>query len=229
MASVSFVHGKPVLKYRQAVGYGANETLLITEQGFPDGRTIFPETTTDGTPTSSYADPNRLAALAVSYAQLANSDAVRARIRRGRDEQKAVITAAPAVSNIGNATPLPMLTFSSVAESPQAAIDLARAASTTFLDYLTERQAEAKIPAGQRVELTVLNRADKATVVQPRKKTVPLMIFVAILGVTFGLAFMLENIRPRVPVVEQSPATDLADHRTQHLPVTSVGRADVGR
>src|SRR3954453_15978062 len=105
-AKISLDHGRPALTYRQPVGWGANETLLITQHGFPEGRTIFPQAVTQtGGTVPEYADPTRLAQLAESYAHIANSDVVRNRIPLKRGESRALVTASPLVSTIGNAAP----------------------------------------------------------------------------------------------------------------------------
>ena len=228
VAKVSFVHGRPNIAYRQPQVWAAQETLLVTEQGFPEGRTIFPSIQTTAGSTSTFADPGRLSGLAVFYASLANSDAVRNRIPRKKDELPELVRAAPVVSNIGNATPLPMLTISGAATAPQDAIELTRAASGAFRSYIAQRQVDAGIPESQRIIVSVLNEPDKVMVIRPHKKTIPLMVFVAVLAATVGLALILENVRPRVRAVEPVPERDLAEHRPQQHPIAGVGRADAG-
>src|SRR4051812_39270956 len=62
-ARVSFAGGKPQFRYRTPVIYTADARILVTQAGFPWGRTILPsgsptDTSTTGT-TPSYADPSR--------------------------------------------------------------------------------------------------------------------------------------------------------------------------
>ena len=71
----------PQLSYRQAEIYGAQETLLITQHGFTEGRTIFPAVVTKEGSQPKYADPGRLASLGDFYARIANSDVVETRRR----------------------------------------------------------------------------------------------------------------------------------------------------
>ena len=58
------------------------------------------------------------------------------------------------------------------------------------------QQRDAGIPREQRVLVTVLNRANATTVsvLQPRKKTIAIMAFMAIMAATFGVALILENV-----------------------------------
>ena len=68
-------NGGPLLSFRHQVTYQATSTLLITQ---PGPSPPMPRTTRVG-----LSDPNRFSALAMLYAELANSDAIRTRIRAG--------------------------------------------------------------------------------------------------------------------------------------------------
>lgn len=222
---VSFKDGKPDLIHRQAEIFEGDETLLVTQSGFPEGRTVFPQTDTQTGPVSPYADPNRLTGLATFYSRLAMSDAVRALILKRLVAEHVLpvrapgpiaaltlpIAATPVSAGYSNQGALPLLTISGRSKEPRTAVLMAQIASAEFRKYLDDRQAEAGIPEGQRIVLTVINRATAARVVVPRNKTVPLLVFVAVLGATFGAALILERLRPRVPVVEQvAAARDVA-------------------
>jgi hypothetical protein len=50
-------------------------------------------------------------------------------------------------------------------------------------------------------------QARKAGIYQPRSKTMPIVILLAILFATIGLAFLLENLRPR----HRDPGAQSAD------------------
>jgi len=215
-ARVSFVNGKPKLTYRQSEVWGGQETLLITESGFP-----FPHTVTPSNGSAPvYADPNGLGSLADFYARIATSDAVRARVAQRLDLRAPIATpstnpgvvilprilAAPVLSSVANQGPLPMLQISGQSESRTTALAVARAAGAVFQNYINAQQARAGVPAAMRVRVSVINRADAPLLVTPRKKTLPLLVFVTVLGATFGLALILERIRPRVRVVESRPA-----------------------
>ena len=87
---------------------------------------------------------------------------------------------------------------------------LANEAARAFKDYLTRKQADAGIPPAQRVQVQINNRASDATLLAGRKKTTPVVIFLTIMLAAIGLAFILENLRPRVQLVGRD-AGDQAD------------------
>jgi hypothetical protein len=233
VAKVSLAHGRPVFAHRQAQLWVAQETLLLTQQGFPEGRTIFPKGPSRRAVGLNYLSA-RLASLAVFYAQLANSDTVRSRIPAKRipvrkDELNKLVIAAPVVSNIGNPTPLPMLTFTGEATTRLDAIKLTRVVSGAFRSYVAQQQIDAGVPDNERVFLSVLSVPGSNVVAQPRKKIIPLMVFMAVVVATLGLALILDNIMLRARVVELAPEQDLAaEHRPRHSPIAGVGRADAG-
>lgn len=215
-ARVSFVNGKPKLTYRQSQVWGGQETLLITESGFP-----FPHTVTPSNGSAPvYADPNGLGSLADFYARIATSDAVRIRVARKLDLRAPIATpttnpgvlilprilAAPVLSSVANQGPLPMLQISGQSSSPSEALAVARAAGEVFQSYINAQQARAGVPAAMRVRVTVINSPDAPLLVTPRKKTLPILVFVTVVGAILGTALILERMRPRVRVVEQRPA-----------------------
>ena len=59
----------------------------------------------------------------------------------------------------------------------------------------------AKIPTDQRIDLQSVQRATRPVVVEPRKKILAIVVFLAVIAATVGLAFILENLRPRVRAV----------------------------
>jgi uncharacterized protein involved in exopolysaccharide biosynthesis len=69
------------------------------------------------------------------------------------------------------------------------------------LQYVRSQQALAAIPNGDRVDLQVLQNATPPVVVVPRKKTLAIVVFLAVVVAVVGLAFVLENLRPRARVI----------------------------
>lgn len=61
---------------------------------------------------------------------------------------------------------------------------------------MSRRQTEAGIPANERIVLQVLETGANAQLLSPRKKTLPALVFMAVLAATLALAFVLENVRP---------------------------------
>jgi capsular polysaccharide biosynthesis protein len=228
---VSFAHGKPSFSYRGSEIWAGQETLLITERGFPEGRTVFPVLGSGSTGTPQYADPSRLADLADFYARLANSDVVLERIPGTHVQiRRPLVTAAPVVS-AANQAPLPLLSFTGEAQTPNGALRLTHAAVNAFRSYMADKQNGANIPTDQRVVLSVVDDAAKAVVVQPRKKTTPLLVFVAIVAATLVFTLILEHMRPRIRVVEEAvrPRELGAQRAAQPQSAVGVGRADANR
>jgi hypothetical protein len=61
----------------------------------------------------------------------------------------------------------------------------------------------AGIPVAERVSLEIVDRPTKAKLTGHRSKTLPFVIFLGLMAATFGVVFVLENLDPRVRVVEE--------------------------
>ena len=211
-ARVSFVNGKPVVRYRHPVVYGSSETLLVTQQGFPQGWASSPAQIAPQGAVGVFADQARFTSLADLYSYLANGDEVRALARRGGGD--VAYSAAPVLSPYLNGAPEPILRIQGAALTPAAAARNAAIASQAFRDYLDSQQAAAHIPKSQRVMASVLNRATGTTILVPRKKTIAIVVFLAVLAASVAFVLVLENLRPRLALVDPSAATrDAADER----------------
>jgi hypothetical protein len=212
-ARVSFDGGMPKLTPRKAEVWQSMTTLYLTQKGFPDGRTILPVTGgTSGQPgLPEFGDPTRFASLTLLYAQFASSDAVR-RMALGNRHINALLTAdAQFPPNSSSGNPLPVLQFLGQAPTPRDAQLVGALGVRALQKYIELRQDKAGIPQSQRVSVQVLTRPKAPTVLIPRKKTLSIAVFMATMIVVIGLAFLLENLRPRVKLVavaapERSPA-----------------------
>lgn len=218
VAQLDFKGGVPTLTYRKHELWMGSQKLLITQKGVPWGRLSLP--TTSGSTTSSssskgqvFADPSRLASLAPFYAQLANSAAIQRFFPIGSVKATPVVDNSTAYANV-----LPILQFNAFAFTPQKADSLAQSAAKLFRNYVTKQQASASIPQGQRVLLQPLTDTMPPLLVQPRKKSLAIVAFVTIMIATLGLAFILENLRPRertlVEVAADEPDRRVALERT---------------
>jgi hypothetical protein len=94
------------------------------------------------------------------------------------------------------------------AGTPVGALQLARAHLKAFQSWLLRNQIANGIPSSRRVILEPVSGPLPAKLFQSRKMTKPILIFTAILVLTCGLAFVLENMRPRI-----RPVADEADDR----------------
>lgn len=200
--------GPPYLKYRKPASYKAQALLLVTQPGFPEGRSNIGDLMKvasganpgdAGTFIPRFADPSRYSELALIYSTYATSDQIYAQMRR---------TGGPVVGNIlanpimqpGTGDAEPIIDLAGISTSPQAAIKLTNRVIDALTSYLSTQQAANGVPSAKRAILVPLNRPQKATVFVGHKKTKPMFVFMTIMLATIGLCFLLENIRPRVAV-----------------------------
>lgn len=221
---VEFGGGAPSFAYRQGEVWESQTTLFVTQRGFPWGRAVFDEVVpldqeglqreldeaTEGSGSvPRFADPGRFQALAVLYARLAESDQVRALLER-RGPIRGTYDAVPVPSDDGNGI-LPFVLIRTLSDSPSAAEELAAGASTAFRTYLDRQQAASRIQPEKRVEVVVVQRPERATLFQARSMVRPMFIFVLVIALTVGLAFILDNLRPRPRAVVAEPLSAAHD------------------
>ena len=192
VTSHGFIHRKPAVWQSQAV-------LLLNAPGFTYGRTLLP-----GTDTPTPPQYMNLAGLTDLYSQFANSDDVKRLMRAEGAPKTWSITAAPAVPAITGAD-LPVIALSGRANSAGEAVSAVQYGTRALVEYVSRQQQVAKIPTNQRIGLQSMQRATRPVVVEPRKKILSIVVFLAVIVATVGLAFILENLRPRVRAV--APAT----------------------
>jgi capsular polysaccharide biosynthesis protein len=176
----------------------SDATLFVTQPGFPWGRTVIqylPGNTATGKPSVPTADPQRLSSLTALYAQLATSDPVAPWLKGvERRHEQLTVTAVPA-PQYSTPTLLPLLQIEATAPSKARAMALANRASTSFRTWLAQQQATAEIPPAERVVVEPISRADTAQRVGGSGKTLPVIVFLAVLAATIGVIFVLENLR----------------------------------
>jgi hypothetical protein len=180
------------LKYRKPVIWQSQTTVLLTQQkGFPEGRALFPPAK-PGKP-YPFADQGRLASLTDLYSQMAQSDAVKALMRRDGAPAGFTFSAVSAPAQPGAI--LPVINLFGQADTPGGAMATTRIGSKAFVSYLTQQQNGADIPDASRVEVQTLAAPTPPIVLVPRKKTLPAVVFIAVLFTAIALAFVLDNAR----------------------------------
>jgi hypothetical protein len=200
----------PHLKPREREQWMSSATLFISPSGFPWGRIVG----------SVNADPGRFGEYATLYARLATSDPVkRIMVRQGSvDETHELIQAYPVLSSDFNtdSPPLPLVQVNATAATARRARTLARRESEAFRQYIAVEQRANGIPVARRVNVTIVKRAQPAQLLKGRSKTLPIVIFMTVMIATCGLAFVLENLRPRVRAVaaEEAPPPAEAARRS---------------
>lgn len=207
---VSFAHGFHT-SFRKTATWQANAMLFVTQPGFPWGRTItkfIPGDTAKGVPSLPQADPQRLATLTGLYAQLATSDVIRAQIGVSDLRPKDGAVTVTAVQGPAYSTPaiLPILQVTATGPTKARTAALANLAADRFRTWLADEQAGAQIPTDQRVVVQLINRADTAKLIKGVGKTLPIIVFLAVLGAAIGLSLVLENVRPLPQQAAQSGA-----------------------
>ena len=92
----------------------------------------------------------------------------------------------------------PFINLDALATNPQHAVRLAHRATAAFIGYLDSQQDAAGIPQPQRVTLQIVHEPKGATLAGSRKYTVAIVLFLVALIAAVALAYVLENLRPRV-------------------------------
>jgi hypothetical protein len=200
-------HGFSITPRRTPV-FHVDGLLLVTQAGFPWGNAhqqYLPGNQVRGLPPVPVGDISRMEQLALIYSELANSDVVDAQARPHPTKKEKLATSPYAPASAPPGTVLPMVALSAEAATPARAAALVNGRIDAFRRYIERRQADAKVPEPNRVVVQVVRRglAGEALTVSGAKKTLPLVVFLAVMVAVIGLAFMLENMRPRIRPVEQ--------------------------
>jgi hypothetical protein len=193
------------ISYRQSELWSATTRLGVTQTGFPWGRLFAQQASSDGTPLTPsqeaaragipIADPNRLTTLAVLYSELASSDQVAQLMRRDGPIRGQILATNVVVGD--NRIMLPLIDLMAVADSPKAATALALRSASALTSYVRDQQTANHVPDSDRVVLQAVELPRGAHVYKPRSKTMPVVVFLAVMLATVGLTFFLENLRPR--------------------------------
>jgi hypothetical protein len=215
MFKVSFAGGSPKFTYRQHEVWQSRAVLLVTQNGFPEGRTVLPYgvATIGGqqTAVSRFADPARFTDLALFYSTLAQSDAVQKQVYKNPKLTGSVTSTPVTLGSGSKVTPLPLFSIDGSADSARQARAMAEAGTSAFITYLADQQAAANVPVKDRVVVQVVNQPGGALLATARKKTIPVVVFLTVLVAAVGLAFILENLRPLVRPLEVSHAERLPE------------------
>jgi hypothetical protein len=206
------------LSYRDSQLWSAKMRLQVTQSGFPEGR-LYAERSvgsTNGTPEpvspgEPVVDPARFATLAIYYAELITSDPVRQLANRG-DGVRAEITATP-LRNEQSGVLLPFIDVLAVGKSKRGTILYADRTARALNLYISDRQRTNNVKPSDRAIVQTIEHPHGASVFRARPKTMPIVVFLAVMFATIGLAFILENARPRLR--ELDPRVRDAEHETE--------------
>jgi hypothetical protein len=177
--------GSPTFTYRKSVLFASREVLQITQPGFYEGRV-----------TVDSGQRDSLLELAPLYARLANSDPVRKRMLRSGPIPGGV-DVNPVIDDTGNGLPLPLVEIIAFTRSAQLAPKRAARQARAFIGYLQANQAANGIPERRRVSVSVIKGPSKPFIAVPRKKTLPVIVFMSMLIATCALVLVLDNVASR--------------------------------
>lgn len=202
--------GFPPLAYRQNEQWLSYTTLLVTQKGFPWGRTVID--TESGSERQKvgaeppFADPSRLTSLAVIYSKLAESDEVAALARRDDDPESFIEVAPQLLTTSGPAEALPLISIAAFDRTPERAIALGRREAKALQRYVEKRQQAAHVAIGERVLLEPVREAKEAELFAGRSYTPAIVVFLSVFLAVVALALVLENLRPQVrEIVDATP------------------------
>jgi hypothetical protein len=187
------------MTYRENEQWESLSTLFVTDPDFTLGSTADAGGPADAE--AAAAASQRMLALTALYMQLATSDAVLAFMAKQGPIDGLVQTFPITAGANGDGDPLPMMTFSAISTTPERAYRLGLRHIDAFLGYLKRDQDRRGVSRADRVRVEVVRQPQAPTLLVPRKKTRPIVIFLTVAIATFGLAFVLENLRPRVRAV----------------------------
>jgi hypothetical protein len=213
----------PTVTYRQKEVWRSEVVHLLTQEGFPWGRTIYDEAVPLGdVPSAGYTprfgEPERFMSLAALYSHLAVSDNVVAIVRAGGPMRGRF--GAEAVRTPDGSSSLPLLRIVALASSSADAVNLAKRASRAFRLYLNRIQASNDVEDAERVKVEVIAALPKATLESGRSLVLPLLAVVLGVFLTVGVVFTLENLRPHLrvasPMPEESSPKLVVGHARRH-------------
>lgn len=193
---VEWTDGSTKLTYRDQEQWESLSTIFVTTRGFPWGSVEFQPA--EGSSPSGELDPVALTTAASLYMELATSDEVLQRMLRDAPIDGLLQSFAVRAGRDARGDQLPMITLSAIAATPRGAYELAQRHVKALTEVIRSRQADAGIPSGERVQIEVLRQPQAPVLLEPRKRTRPIVVFMAIMFLVVGIVFVLENLRPRV-------------------------------
>ena len=182
---------------RQAERWASYSQIFVTQQGFPSGRIRV----------ATSVDSSRFVALALLYAGFANSDPVKQLMRGMGTPIAGQIESTAVLSSTGGTDALPIISVAGIAATRSDSLELTARATKALVTFVRQQQAANGIPANNRVLVQEIASPGRSTLLSPRSTTVPIMVFLAVLTLVVGIAFALENLRPRIRSVERDERT----------------------
>jgi capsular polysaccharide biosynthesis protein len=203
----------PKLTSNEVISYSSFSRLLVTSQESSHLRYQFsiygefPIRNEEGDPTgesesavinSQPPDLNTLVRAANLYPLLIESDQVAEFRDREFGELEGSVQAQGiysfATGNRFELSEIPVIQLSSVASSPEAAIELADKTAKAFIGWMREEQAADDIPPQDRIVVQQMNEPTAAVPSPGASRTMPMLLFVVIVGAFLVLAVLLDRL-----------------------------------
>jgi hypothetical protein len=200
------VDGGPKLAFRKPETWSSTTKLLLTQPGFPWGRSVLPGAATDPAAAADesdaskdssgnlqFADPSRLAYLAWIYSHFLMGDEVRTMLKdkpEGMDIQAGPLSAGGSMS----AASLPIIGLTTTATTAAEARHLNDEVHLALDDYLTTQQRESHTPVTDRVVISTVDRPDPVRL-KGHSINLGVMAFLLIMVASVSLVYLLENLR----------------------------------
>jgi hypothetical protein len=191
------------LKPRGTSTYTSQSQLLVTQPGFPEGRSVLPTSPALTGATEEpevdpdrleFADPNRFLALADLYTKLIVSDEVLSRIAEKPSPTQ--ITASP-LPGVSGAPILPIIQLDTIAGSPEAAQALNTNTAKALRDLLEERQRRNDISPAKSVQIITLKAPTPGALASGPSRTASILALLLCIIGTIAVTHLFENLRNR--------------------------------
>ena len=219
LAFLSMVHvsltGSPHFSYRAKPQYQSTTTVGVTTNGFWQGSLNLHAGSKVLNAPRGPVDTGVLRNLASYYLTLATgNDVMKELAQSGKID--GVIQAYPVLAP--DSTTQPLFGLTAIAPSQQQAYSLSVRHLRAFRSWLRKSQEQVGTKPDSRVILQTVAGPTPPTLLMGRKKTKPILILLSTLVAVCGLAFALENLRPRIrSVSEKSDDDEKHDRPTQRL------------
>jgi hypothetical protein len=194
--------------YREREQWASYSTLLVTGPEFSLANSTGSEKDSEVAIQrlgAQQAALQRYTALAIIYSKLADSDQVLRIVRRsGPVNGKIEAAAVPASDN--NSEALPLIQIAAISDSPERARSLARREVAALQEYLHAQYDSGGVLSTGRIVMSVVKQPTPPILLAGRSLTLPIVVFITVLIAVVALAFVLENLRPRVHSVRDDYA-----------------------
>jgi hypothetical protein len=211
---VSFGSNGISLHYRSNALWASYTRLFVTQPGFKWGSSVVNPRSRSAENQASIlgvqsASETRLSSLATIYANLVHSDEVLALMRQ-RGPVHGIVEAAALPIIQGSESVLPMISIAGIAPTKEQSRALSANAAHSLRRFISRQQAASGIAPSERIVLQVINKAGGTKLYAPRKKTLPIVVFLTVMLAVIAVTFILENLRPQIRAAAAEPPVTAA-------------------